>query len=86
MTSLIVKELSGDCQVAQKLETTVPFVIGLGFRIICMKNVDHDALWQADEIPQLQFVAIPESLTVQGAPVRLWHKRKLWRSGDQTAR
>ena len=88
VTSLIVKELPGDCQVAQKFETTVPLVIGLGFSFICMKNVDHDALWLAEEIPQLQFVenivVIPDFLTVQGAPVRLWQKRKLWRSGDQT--
>ena len=57
--------------------------------LICMKNVDHDALWLADEITQLHFieniVVIPEFLTVHGAPVRLWHKRKMWRSGDQTA-
>ena len=38
MTSLMVKELSGDCQVAQKLETTVPLLIGLGFLIICMST------------------------------------------------
>ena len=45
-----------------------------------MKNVDHDAVWVAYEIPQLLFVekivVIPEFLTVQGAIARQWHNSR----------
>ena len=41
------RELPGDCQVVQKLETTLQPFIGLGFPLTCMENVDHDGVWRA---------------------------------------
>ena len=39
-----MKDLSGDGHAAQKTQTAVQPFIGLGFPIICMENVDHDAV------------------------------------------
>ena len=43
---ICVKEIPGEDQVAQKFETTVQLVICLGFPLVCMENINHDAKWR----------------------------------------
>ena len=44
---IVSKSLHEMVEVAQKLETAVQLVSGLGFPLTCMKDADHDALWRA---------------------------------------
>ena len=41
-------------EVAQKLESTVQLVIGLGFHSSAMNDVDRDALWGLDDDTELK--------------------------------